>query len=385
MQLSDTETVGRAIAHVPALDGVRGLAIALVLAVHFGVGAGFPQHWPGPVSEWLERLCYVGWIGVDVFFVLSGFLITSILLASRHRPDYFWRFYSRRALRIFPLYFSALALGLVILPRLWPDFAPILLADALHEHVWLWTYTLNIANAFGWQVNAGVLAQMWSLAIEEQFYLVWPWLVRSASLRRLGLACGVLVVMALAGRVVWISVDGLTAWPGPYRFTLTRIDALATGAGIALVQLKPLAFRRCARFADAGLGVTGGALLLWFLSVPRFYPDQPGVVTVGHSLLAAWSGCIVIQALRPVPPRWMSLPVLTMLGKYSYGLYVWHWPVQYSLTVYGKGTLSPLTYACGGVLASMALAFFSFRVLEQPILRLKNRIPYANGGTTTLA
>lgn len=365
-----------AIPHVPALDGLRGVAIALVLAIHFGVGAALPQHWPGVVSVWLERLCYVGWSGVDLFFVLSGFLITSILLASATAPGYYQRFYSRRALRIFPLYFVALGLGLIVLPRVLPSQAPALLGEVLHHQLWLWTYTLNVANALGWVVNAGVLGQMWSLAIEEQFYAVWPLVARHLAARRLLLLCGVLAVMALALRVAWIRVGDLGAWPGPYRFTLTRVDALAAGAALAVLRQDPAAWARVASWARVGLAVTGGTLVVWFLAVPRFYPDQPGVVTVGHSLLALAFSCLVVRALGEAPPRWMCGRVLTTLGKYSYGIYVWHWPVQFSFVTFGKGQMNPAVFIGGGLVATCALALVSYHLLEAPFLRLKDRVGY---------
>lgn len=367
---------GAAIAHVPALDGLRGVAIVLVLSIHFGVGADLPKHWPGSASVWLERVFYVGWTGVDLFFVLSGFLITSILLASRDQPDYFRRFYGRRALRIFPLYFTALTLALLVLPRLLPTHAPTLLSGAMHEQVWLWTYTLNIANTFGWLVNAGILAQMWTLAIEEQFYAVWPFVVRFLSLRRLAWLCVLLVVMALALRFWWVRVDGLGGWQGAYRFTLTRLDALATGALLAVLRQDERRWARFVAWSRVGMAVGIAAILLWFLWAPRFYPDQPGVVTFGHSILIVVFSGLVVEALGPRPPRWMSARGLTTLGKYSYGLYVWHWPVQYTLISYGSGELSPSTFIAAGLMASALLTLASFHLLEAPFLALKNRVAY---------
>lgn len=369
-------TAASAIVHVPALDGLRGLAIALVMGIHFGVGADLPKHWPGDLSLWLERVCYVGWSGVDLFFVLSGFLITSILIASRDQPAYFRRFYARRALRIFPLYVTALTLALLVLPRAWPTLAPTLLAEAMHEPVWLWTYTLNIANTFGWLVNAGILAQMWSLAIEEQFYAVWPFVVRFLAPRRLAWLCVLLVVMALALRFWWVRVDGLGGWQGAYRFTLTRLDALAAGALLAVLRQDERRWALFVPWSRAGMAVGIAAMLLWSLWGPRFYPDQPGVVTVGHSMLILIFAGLVVEALGPRSPRWMSGRGLTTLGKYSYGLYVWHWPVQYSLITYGQGELGPLTFIGVGLGVSSLLALASYHLLEAPFLTIKNRIGY---------
>jgi peptidoglycan/LPS O-acetylase OafA/YrhL len=113
---AEQDNPGGALARLPALDGLRGIAILLVLFLHFGVGAGFTST-RGPVGAALDRLFYVGWSGVDLFFVLSGFLITSILLATRKERGYFARFYGRRALRILPLHYVALVLALIVLQR----------------------------------------------------------------------------------------------------------------------------------------------------------------------------------------------------------------------------------------------------------------------------
>jgi peptidoglycan/LPS O-acetylase OafA/YrhL len=369
---------GAAIVHVPALDGLRGLAIALVVAMHFGVGAGFPRHEPGAVSSWIERVCYIGWAGVDLFFVLSGFLITSILLASRDQPGYFRRFYARRALRIFPLYVTALVVALVVLPRLFPAQAPALLGDAPRAQVWLWTYTLNIANAFGWVVDVGVLGQMWSLAIEEQFYLAWPGLVWLLRPRRLLYLAGVLAVGALVLRVWWIAVDGTGAWPGPYRFTLTRIDALAIGAALAVAWRQPALASRLLPLARPLLALSAVVLVAWFAAAPRFYPDQPGVVTFGHSLLALGSAALIVLALRPSPPGWMTARPMRALGTYSYGIYVWHWFVQVPMVAYAAD-LHPAVFAATGVAVSLILGVVSYHVLERPFLQLKRGFGYATG------
>ncbi len=162
------EDSSAAIAHVPALDGIRGLAILLVLCLHFGVAADFPSRSQMALGRWLDRLFYTGWSGVDLFFVLSGFLITSILLKSRQQPAYYRRFYARRSLRILPLHFTALVLLLVILPRLFPTLMAPLLGDALTHQAWYWTLTLNLAMAFGVVGDGSALAHYWTLAIEEQ-------------------------------------------------------------------------------------------------------------------------------------------------------------------------------------------------------------------------
>jgi peptidoglycan/LPS O-acetylase OafA/YrhL len=272
------------------------------------------------------------------------------------------------------LYVVALLVALVGIPVMLPAHAADVLGEAPRALVWLWTYTLNIANAFGWVVSVGVLGQMWSLAIEEQFYAVWPWVVRQLDARRLAWACAVLVVGALLLRLAWIDAEGLAAWPGPYRFTLTRVDALAAGAVLAVAWRAPAAAPWIAAAARVGLIASGGVLLAWFVWAPRFYPDQPGVVTVGHTVLAIASSCLVARGLLS-PPRWMSWRLLRALGTYSYGVYVWHWFVQYPMVLFADG-LHPAIFVACGVSASLLLGVVSYHVLERPFLRLKHAFDY---------
>lgn len=371
-----TALADAAIAHVPALDGLRGLAIALVLALHFGVGADFPGHINHPIGGWLERAFYVGWSGVDLFFVLSGYLITSILLASRDRPRYFRRFYGRRALRILPLSLTVLGLALLVVPRVLPSEAPLLLRDSAAGQIWLWTYTLNIATTFGWIGDAGILAQMWTLAIEGQFYLVWPWFVRRASHDAIVRVCAGGLAGALTLRLVWVWFDFPGGWLGAYNFTLTRLDPLAVGAAIAVLWRDQEWRARASPCAAAGIQLGLIALLVAFVWLPRVYPDQTVVVTLGHTVVALLSGCLLVRALGPHPPSWMRAPAMMLLGRYSYGIYIWHWPVQRCLLLYLDGQLQPVAFVSLGVALSVGLGVASYHLLEAPFLRLKRVVAY---------
>lgn len=365
---------GSAIQNYPALDGLRGLAIALVVGVHFGTTAQFTRvH--GRLGEWIDRLFYVGWAGVDLFFVLSGFLITSILLATRHDPSYFGRFYGRRALRIFPLYFTAVAFALWVVPALWPDQASRLLEDATRHQGWLWTYTLNIAWALGWIGGVGMLAQMWSLAIEEQFYLLWPLLVRRLDRNALLRVCAAAILAAPALRVAWLHFEWPTGWPGAYRFTLTRVDGLAMGAALALLWGTTTSRHHLVRMARPVAAAGGAILLMAFLALPRFYPDQPLVVTAGHSVLGVTFAALVVLGLHVSPPAWMVWTPLRTLGVYSYGLYVWHWIVHQWVSPSALA-MSPWMFVVLGSAASVAASVVSYHALEAPFLRLKHWFSY---------
>jgi peptidoglycan/LPS O-acetylase OafA/YrhL len=212
--------------HLPVLDGVRGLAILLVLTFHFAVMYDCEEmlrHW------WLRPLAG-GWCGVDLFFVLSGCLITGILLDAKGGSHFFRNFYARRALRIFPLYYGFLVL--IFLAR--PVFA--LSSDALADmdraRSWLGLYGQNVWLMFSGRWLPPLVNHLWSLAVEEQFYLAWPFLVWLCSRRRLAWVCGGVLAGCLALRVAMMlaGLDPMVA----YVFTLTRLDGFAAGGLVAL-------------------------------------------------------------------------------------------------------------------------------------------------------
>lgn len=155
---------------LPSLDGLRAVAILLVLADNLSVFGGDLQ---GP-SRGVELAFDVGWAGVQLFFVLSGYLITRGLLRTRQRQDYFGSFYRRQALRIVPMYALTLIVVLTILPALGP--IPSTLAEDRHHQLWSWLYLTNCDPYFAH--GRSVMTNFWSLALEEQFYLVRPFVVR---------------------------------------------------------------------------------------------------------------------------------------------------------------------------------------------------------------
>ncbi len=385
VQGARTDDPGAAIVHVPALDGVRGIAIALVLALHFGGAADFSLRTRSTIGSWLDRVFYAGWTGVDLFFVLSGFLITTILLVSKDDPHYFRQFYGRRVLRIFPLYYAALILGLVVLPLFVADERLGLLPGGASGDVWLWTYTLNIGLALGWIASPiTYFSHFWTLAIEEQFYLVWPGLVKVTSARGLFRLCCVVAVAALVLRIVWMSA-GL-GWGGAYRFTLTRADSLAIGGAVAILMREPSARAALIRFAPFGLILSLGVNALMFLRVPRFYPNEWIVVTLGHSTVAIAAAFLIILSLGRPAGGWLASRPLRALGTYSYGIYVWHFPLQRMLlTWYATRPAQPspgalldaLLFVTVGVVGSLVLGWVSYRVIERPFLRLKRFFVYS--------
>ena len=186
--------------HFPELDGLRGIAILLVLATHYQMA--IPAH--TAAERALKNILAHGWAGVDLFFVLSGFLITGILYDSKGQSNYFRNFYGRRTLRIFPLYYGFLAVVLIGLiatatARHWNPSLP-QFRNLWSLQPWLWTYTFNIACALGH--GSAHLGQLWSLSVEEQFYLVWPLVICFFPRRLLVPTCVTLIIGALALRIL---------------------------------------------------------------------------------------------------------------------------------------------------------------------------------------
>ncbi|MBL4636331.1 MAG: acyltransferase, partial [Kofleriaceae bacterium] len=212
--------------YLPALDGVRAVAILLVMAHNFNL----LENTKSVTGKANELLFNLGWVGVQLFFVLSGFLITNILLSTKGSSNYFASFFGRRALRIFPLYYLALAGGLIVYPLLSGTSI-----EGAENQVWLWSYLSNWAAPMGQEV--GLYPHMWSLAVEEQFYLLWPFLVYFLSRRGLMRVCLALTAIALVSRI-GIRVMDMSP-EAAYQFTICRIDAIALG-GVAAMLFRDL-------------------------------------------------------------------------------------------------------------------------------------------------
>lgn len=372
-----------AIARVPALDGLRGIAILLVLALHFGVAAQFPQQFVA--GRLIQRICYVGWSGVDLFFVLSGFLISSILLSSKSHPRYFANFYARRALRILPLYCGTLLLGLIVLPAL-VTLPSVFVGDGQQHAVWLWTYTTNIALAIGAVTTFGVFDIYWSLAIEEQFYLIWPLLVRVTGPRTLVAMSVIIAAGAPVLRFWWVASGH--SWAGAYHFTLTRLDPLAIGALVALTVRDARARASASRVLPTVFAVAAFALVVMFVLIDPFYSSSRVILIGGQTALAVAFGCIVFFAATT--GGWLATAVsaewLRRWGKISYGAYVWHWPLRLALDLrYSRippatepayQMLRAVGFLVFGLSATYGLAWVSYYAFEQYFLRLKQRASY---------
>ena len=296
----------------------------MVLAFHFSI---FFTEITGPLRA-LRTLCTPGWAGVDLFFILSGCLITGILLDEKGTPRYFRRFYVRRALRIFPVYFLMLLITYT-LGRAWllpPEGVPPLSTAA---------YLLNFSNWLALNHSeVPSLEHFWSLAVEEQFYLCWPlaifWLDRKWLPRLLGLV----IVGAPLVRFLILSSSGDPDLLRRLASSLTpaRADGLALGAMVAIILRQPGLHAKLAKHSSKALACLTGLLLLWFGLKSRFHLESAATVAVLYSILGLTFGLLVLRTVDRSGSndglvRVLRMPDLRLAGRYSYAAYVFHLPV----------------------------------------------------------
>jgi peptidoglycan/LPS O-acetylase OafA/YrhL len=370
--------------YYPALDGLRTVAVLMVFTYHY---------------LWLPRFLNWGRLGVDIFFVLSGFLITGILYDSKNRPDRFSVFYKRRSLRIFPLYFLVLLLPVLAEPFfhwrlhpglwLWPayagNYAPFLWPNDVHG-----TETaFKLLRSTRFQSFSLSLDHLWSLCVEEQFYLVWPLVVYSIASRKtlLRICIGAVIVVPLAR---WVCVATLAPrWTDLgllYVTTPLRADSLLLGGAMALAIRGPEA-RYISTLVRPIALLLAGTLAIW---------ETASYVRFGHLIDPVWSSihnpafatfaallAAVLIAMSIDPARrlygWLDTDLLRAIGQRSYGFYVYH---LYLISVFvtlahaiahgHKGIAGALLPPIA-LVGTLIVSWVSFRYFEAPLLRLKAR------------
>jgi peptidoglycan/LPS O-acetylase OafA/YrhL len=334
---------------IPQLDAVRGLAVLLVLLHNTNI---YPSLHLGLISA-------NGWMGVDLFFVLSGFLITGILLDSKRSDGYFKNFYARRCLRIWPLYYSALLFMFVIVPILRPSEAHAIFEP--RSSPW-WAYPVFLQNFLVPipTMATGLLGVTWSLAVEEQFYLVWPLVVRfctEGQLRRIAIA---IICLSPALRF-YLSLHQVNI----YSNTFCRLDGLMAGALLALVI-------RSASFLPSKF--VSQAWILFLISAPlALVIETFHARWIGFSFIAAASVSFVYVALFS-KQRWLRALLtnrfLVYTGTISYGIYLLEKiPLDAAKAFHlDQHPFLALTITTA---ATYVMASLSWRILEKPFLRLK--------------
>jgi len=371
----DDSTTGK---HIPALDGVRGLAILAVLYCH--VFWSNPDPAGSIVVHFLARSREAGWVGVDLFFVLSGFLITGILYDTMSSRHFFRNFYARRLLRIFPLYYGFFALLFIITffrGERW--FAGVFTYLTYTENLFL--RPLAVTNAYWININ-----HFWSLAIEEQFYLVWPLLIfLLRTRRRIAVAATAGVLTSLTIRTLLVVTGFTLRYPfSVFSWTPSRLDGLFLGALLAIAVRS--------RFHHEVLRWSVPVLIAGCILLGVFFRFDPGLdalalplfTTLGLTLLALTFAALIAACLRPrsLLQRFSSNATLRFFGRYSYGLYVYHYTISGLVITYlrpallghtGSKAVALIASGLVALLISVAVAWCSYTFFESRFLQLKRR------------
>ncbi len=361
-------------AHVPELDGVRGLAILIVTAYRFAKDIPTDTS----LGQALQLTFSLGERGVELFFILSGFLITGILLDGQGRPHYFRNFIARRSLRIFPLYFGSLLLLLVgtkFIPAFREMFAP-----AIDNQFYLWTYLVNIKMSLANQWCFGYLDHFWSLAVEEHFYFVWPvvlyflapkWALRTA----IGLA-----IASVIARVMFVLLT--TNDVAPDVLTIFRCDALLMGAALAMIVRTPAGLESLKKWLPWIVLVCVLVVFSCVILHKRLFTLPLTIWPVLWASVLIW----LLTARRSTRfAQLFNLPMLRSLGQYSYAMYVFQNPlIPLTSGVLSVAALTPLVgnslaahlfYVGLMLIMTYGAALLSWHVLERHCLKLKDYFP----------
>ncbi len=373
-------------ARIPELDGLRGVAITLVIVFHSFYFSPGPEHHTSGLMRtafvFMERFFALGWTGVDLFFVLSGFLIGGILLNVRASPRYFKTFYARRLYRILPIYYLWIGLYLVVAALSGELRARLRMAAGLFLFLQNLGFRYPTPLADAWFLPA------WSLAIEEQFYLIAPLVVRRLSPRRLYAVLGMVILVAplLRTWVLYHVPQGHASLPLSYTLMPCRADALAIGMLTALLWRNPASRLWLGNHVNILYGITG-IFLAGFAVLGARYPSAGSLPmqTVGYTWIAVLYALIMILAMtRSSGPiavlartRW-----LREVGLVSYCLYLIHDAVRFGMPLLIKSIiLHPPTWilvAGSGIAAivSYLIARLSWAYFEYPLLRRGHAFKY---------
>lgn len=378
---SDSSWINHKLARrIPELDGVRGLAILLVLTLHYVVELAILN----VKAEWQVKsllLFRLSWSGVDLFFVLSGFLIGGILIDAKYADGYYRTFYFRRLYRIVPLYAILLAIfvvGVYGVPR-----AAKPLAELFNDRIPIWSYPLFLQNVFmtlRHSHGSGLMGVTWSLAVEEQFYLLLPFAVRRLSRTGIvGLASGMIVVAPILRMILERhGVNGLAM----YTLLPCRSDALGFGLLVAIACRNQTAWTWLAshrRYVYAVFAVLGSGVLVWILRD----------LQLGYTWMAAFYTSILVLVVV-TPGRIERLVfrsfVLSRLGTVAYAVYLFHPGILrlYHYAFFGAvPSIHDLPTFCVTLLSLgtvLLLSAISWQVLEKPLIQ-RARFRYQYGKT----
>lgn len=371
-------------ARIEALEGLRGIAILLVLFHHAVIvftGLEPKNPFEVTVMTWAGHSS----AGVDLFFILSGFLITRLLLKAKDSENYYKNFYVRRTLRIFPLYYAYLFFVFFTVP-LFPDFFyPVVPAPS--SSGWYWAYLSNFKMFFDKIIPSYYLSHTWSLAIEEQFYLFWPVIIALFPAKALKKVLAAIIVLSVAGRLYLEGTGSVNAWQLRV-FTFGRLDILALGGFLAVLYEE--------KFFNLmkGFKIKIGAVMTCFLLMgglsylshlcpalkQSLFYTQAAVLFTGLMLF------MLSSSENSITRRILSFKLLTAFGKYSYSIYLFHMTAGILLRRLAVSGIkehlvsAPLIWSAVFLLLSgisFAIGWLTYHLFEIHFLKLKDKLAAA--------
>jgi peptidoglycan/LPS O-acetylase OafA/YrhL len=360
---------------VEQLDGIRGLAIAISLAVHSA-----PLFVAGVVITRtiyaVNCLIMTGWLGVDIFFVLSGYLITGIILEDRTKPDFWTTFYTRRGFRILPAFAAVFIAAILAAYFFFPEI-PLSARFLLPPIFFLGNWTVLTNTEFP------LLPQIWSLAIEEQFYFLWPQAAKRLSpVAIFKLAISLVIVCELSR--IGLAMIHFDSW-ALYKITPTRIDGLAIGATLAAGMTLPAVHRFLASYWRRIALLAACVLTVAFVLLPgHLTPHLPSSQIVAIPAAVVLTAMLIYGSIESSLPnllyQFFTNPVMTYLGRRSYALYLIQFPIAIEVResrVHGylaelqSGVVINILLILSVLAASLILAEISWRLIEAPAQSLR--------------
>lgn len=364
--------------HIPELDGLRAIAVLSVIFAHCASMFVLPEQ---IVEQKIWHVLMSGWIGVELFFVLSGFLITGILIDTFFIENRLKKFYIRRSLRIFPLYYLLLTLCFIVFL-----FINSPVEISLGHSLLVFFYLGNLEELFNFP-RYYILNHTWSLAVEEQFYLIWPILFLYSHKYGLSKYTCILGIIIVNASRIFLTVNPFETIHTPYILTICRTDALFSGALLSiLIKQEARLLSKISAVNLANILFIAGILLFLFSFqyAQIFIPGDTVTFLIGLPSLSLLFSAFILYSTKLDSKHLfrsiLKLKPLTYIGKISYGIYIYHWPIiiglsinQYIFFDMNHFSYHILPFLSLTLLITIGIASISYYYIERPILNLKNR------------